>query len=78
MLGIRLFSLITLVMALSSPNVTWAKRKYGALESHDGYVASVEEEKDKNRAIVLEKADLIKKMNHNLSVMQSIEAPSFS
>ncbi len=47
MLGIRLFSLITLVMALSSPNVTWAKRKYGALESHDGYVASVEEEKDK-------------------------------
>ena len=47
-------------------------------ECEEKLMRQLEEEKDKNRAIVLEKADLIKKMNHNLSVMQSIEAPSFS
>lgn len=47
-------------------------------ECEEKLMRQLEEEKDKNWAIVLEKADLIKKMNHNLSVMQSIEAPSFS
>lgn len=47
-------------------------------ECEEKLMRQLEEEKDKNRAIVLEKADLIKKMNQNLSVMQSLEGPSFS